>query len=111
MIFVVIAVLLVGVYKVSKLQEALMAVNAQVQAFKDKFDAALVTISANFDNITVDISNQAAAIQALKDQIANNPGDTLSPETQALLDEVAANAQTIADRSKVLADAVPDTIA
>ncbi len=109
MILVVVGLLL-NAYVLLSIRGAIMAVNAQVQAFKDKMDAVLVTVGENFDNIAQDIKNQSAAIQALKDQIANNPSDTLSPESQALLDSVAENAQAMADRSKALAEAVPDTI-
>lgn len=82
--------------------------NEKIDQFATQTNAAYADIRAAVLNIVSDEAGQAQTIQDLKDAIANNPSDTLSPESQAALDGVLANALSIRDSLKAVADAIPD---
>ena len=82
--------------------------NEKIAQFVASVKASFERVFAGLSNIVKDEEGQAAKIKELQDQIANNPADTLSPESQALLDEVALGAQALADKTKEIADSIPD---
>lgn len=84
--------------------------NAQIQAFQTAVMAAFADLSASLDNIVSDEAAQASTILALQQSIANNSGSTLAPEDQSVLDTLVSNAQTLAAKTKAVADAIPDAV-
>lgn len=81
----------------------------QIIAFKTLMTAALAEANLKIDNIVTDEAGLTATILALQAAIAANPGSTLSPEDQAVLDEIAVQSVALRDRLQTVAAAVPDS--
>ena len=86
--------------EVKKLMSKITDFAAAVQT---SFDA----VNASLDNVVTDEANLAKQIADLQAQIAAG-GSVLTPEDQAALDLIVANAVALAAHTKSIADAVPD---
>ncbi len=93
---------------IKRLENLGALMNEKLKAFAESVKASFTVVDEGLANIVKDEQGQADAIKKLQDQIANTQGDVLSPESQALLDELAAGAQALADRTKQIADSIPD---
>ena len=78
-----------------------------VSDYAAKANAAFTTINDSLDNIVADESNLAKQITDLKAQIAAG-GSTLTPADKTALDTLATAGETLAAKTKSMADAVPD---
>lgn len=74
-----------------------MAVNPAIQAYVDAVNAQFTTIETAVDGVSGDVTFLKARIEELQ----NNPGP-ISPEDQALLDQVQARIGTLATRITAL---------
>lgn len=83
--------------------------NAQVAAFVAQVNPILTQLGSDLDNIATDeaaLAKKAADLQAIIDAGSS----TLDPEATAALADLATTLQSRADRSKAIADAVPDEV-
>ncbi len=85
---------------VKGLDQHLMTQDESIAAFKASADAQFAAMDANFANILADETN-------ILDQLKTISG--LSPANQAILDGALVNLKARVDKSKAIADNVPDT--
>ncbi len=83
--------------------------NAAVAAFKAQVDPILTGIGTDLDNIAADEAGLAAKIAALQ-AIIDAGNSTLDPEATAALADILTTAQSMATKTKAIADAVPDAV-
>ncbi len=71
-----------------------------IQTFSDKVSKAFSDIATSVDGVAQDVTDLKAKI----DELQNSPG-SITPEDQALLDQVQQQATTLAEKVKALDDA------
>ncbi len=83
-----------------KTEERIMSA---IKDFSDKVDAAFEEIGTSVDGVQSDVT----ALKAKIDELQNSSG-TVTPEDQALLDQIQARATSLAEKVKTL-DAATET--
>lgn len=89
------------------LQKTEHRIMSAIKDFSDKVTAAFNDIGSNVDDLNAAVTGIASDVTALKakiDQLQNSPG-AISPEDQALLDQISAQATALSDKVKTVDDA------
>jgi hypothetical protein len=95
------------VKELKKVRKGIEKIMSKITDFSTVVQAQFDAVTSSLDNIVSDEANLAKQISDLQAQIAAG-GSTLTPEDQAALDTLAANAMALATKTKGIADSVPD---